>query len=166
MEPTEFGTYLKRLRNSRKLTVRQLDELSGVSHSYISQIEIGTREPKYDIIRKLSTALGVTHIGMMIKAGHVTEEEVLTMRRESGVDGSKDVRDTFGDFFRKVRRSQGFKEQKQLAEASGISQSTISRIEEGIQQPSVSTLITLADSMNYPIDKFLEALDQKGAKNQ
>ena len=76
MNESDFGQYLKALRKARKMTIRKLEEVSGVSNSYISQLEIGVATATPEIIRKLSQALGCTHIGMMIKAGHVTEEEV------------------------------------------------------------------------------------------
>lgn len=82
-----FGTYLKMLRKSKKLSIYQLSKDADISHAYISQIEHGHKEaPMPVIIRKLSQSLGCTHIGMMIKAGHVTEEEVLTFRKEQGID--------------------------------------------------------------------------------
>lgn len=51
----------------------------------------------------------------------------------------------FGEYFRKIRKAAGFKTQKQLAQASGVSQATISRIEEGTQKPQIGTLTILAD---------------------
>lgn len=77
MEAVEFGAYLKTLRKSKKLTVRGLAQKSEVAQSYITNVENGNRGvPSASIIRKLSAALGCTHIGMMIKAGHITESEV------------------------------------------------------------------------------------------
>lgn len=84
----EFGKYLKQLRRAKGMTLKEIEAISGLSHSYISQIENGKRgagSANADTIRKLANALGVTHIGMMIKAGHITEEEVLTYRSERGV---------------------------------------------------------------------------------
>ncbi|MEK5171791.1 LexA family transcriptional regulator [Heyndrickxia sp. FSL W8-0496] len=52
--------------------------------------------------------------------------------------------ESFGDFFRRLRRSKGFKSQKSLAELSGVSQTTISRIEDGSQNPTPETLKLLA----------------------
>jgi transcriptional regulator with XRE-family HTH domain len=54
------------------------------------------------------------------------------------------MEESFGDLFRRLRRSRGFKSQKQLAAESGISQATISRIEDGTQKPQKETLTTLA----------------------
>jgi transcriptional regulator with XRE-family HTH domain len=50
----------------------------------------------------------------------------------------------YGDFIRKHRLGSGYKSQRRLADKSGISAATISRIESEIQKPEVSTLQTLA----------------------
>lgn len=86
MESMTFGEYLKRLRKAKGFSSTYKLSLSAdVSQAFISQIENGRRVPSPEIIRKISNALGVTHIGMMIRAGHVTEEEVLTYRRGHGI---------------------------------------------------------------------------------
>jgi transcriptional regulator with XRE-family HTH domain len=85
-EREEFGSYLRSLRKSRQMTLINLCDISGVSHPYLSQIETGSKGiPSPQLIRKLSVALGCTYIGMMIKAGHLTEDELLTFRKEKGV---------------------------------------------------------------------------------
>ena len=71
-----FGEYLKGLRMSRKMSIRKLAMKSGVSSSYISNIEIGKRNvPTPDAIKKLSVALNITQEEMMIKAGHLREQK-------------------------------------------------------------------------------------------
>lgn len=85
--PKKFGSYLRSLRKSRQMTLINLCAISGVSHPYLSQIETGSKGiPSPQLIRKLSVALGCTYIGMMIKAGHLTEDEVLTFREEQGIN--------------------------------------------------------------------------------
>ncbi|MEC0231256.1 helix-turn-helix domain-containing protein [Paenibacillus alba] len=76
MNPAEFGIYIKNLRKSKKLTIRQLDIFSGVSHSYISQIERGVRGiSSPDILEKLSKPLGVMYEELMKVAGYINAEE-------------------------------------------------------------------------------------------
>lgn len=75
MEPRDFGKYLKSLRESMSLTMRELDKRSGVSHSYISQLERGERAASPDILNKLSGPLGVTPTELMVKAGHIPESD-------------------------------------------------------------------------------------------
>lgn len=52
--------------------------------------------------------------------------------------------ENFGDFLKKIRIEHGYKTQKQLSEWSGVSQTTLSRIEAGIQKPLPETLRLLA----------------------
>ncbi|MBD8501093.1 helix-turn-helix domain-containing protein [Paenibacillus arenosi] len=52
--------------------------------------------------------------------------------------------DHFGDILKHLRKDSGFTTQKQLSESSGISQTTLSRIEAGIQKPMPGTLKMLA----------------------
>lgn len=71
MKAREFGEYLKELRKKKKLTIRQLDTYSGVSNSYISQMERGERGvPSPEILQKLSKPLGVEYDELMILAGY------------------------------------------------------------------------------------------------
>lgn len=64
------------------------------------------------------------------------------------------IEESFGDFFRRLRRAKGFKSQKSLAESSGVSQTTISRIEDGTQIPTYDTL----DLLSYPLRVFTSDL--------
>jgi transcriptional regulator with XRE-family HTH domain len=57
----------------------------------------------------------------------------------------KKVLEGYGEFIKKHRLLSGFKSQRQLAEKTGVSHATISRIEQEIQKPEVKTLQTLAN---------------------
>lgn len=86
MEANEFGQYLKEIRKKRKLTIRQLDTYSGVSHSYISQMERGERGvPSPDILLKLSKPLGVKYEDLMEKAGYLNKEDVMRDSFSKGI---------------------------------------------------------------------------------
>jgi SOS-response transcriptional repressor LexA/transcriptional regulator with XRE-family HTH domain len=75
----EFGKYLKSLRKKNKLSMRQLEALSGVSNSYISQIESGERGiPKVGILRKLHKPLEVTYEELMERAGYASTQEIIS----------------------------------------------------------------------------------------
>ena len=50
----------------------------------------------------------------------------------------------YAAFFREHRIRSGFKSQRRLSEKSGVSQTTISRLERGDQKPSIETLKELA----------------------
>lgn len=51
---------LRKLRRKRKLTLRDLERLSGVDYSSISKIETGAAEPKVNTVVKLARALHVS----------------------------------------------------------------------------------------------------------
>lgn len=56
-----FGLKVKELRQERQLTYQQLNRLSGLSVSYLSEIESGKKYPKGDKIAVLADALGVQY---------------------------------------------------------------------------------------------------------
>jgi len=69
------------------------------------------------------------------------------------------VGENFGDYFRRLRKSKGFKSQKDLAIASEgrVSQATLSRIEDNQQKPFPETLKILAEALNESYEKLMIA---------
>lgn len=55
-----FREFLRNYRVKNNLTQKQMAELCNTSQAYYSQIENGSRNPGFVIIRKLSAVLGVT----------------------------------------------------------------------------------------------------------
>lgn len=69
---SQFGIHLKELRNEAGLTIRQLEEKSGVSNAYLSQLENGKRSlPSPEILKKIHEPLNVSYEELMEKAGYV-----------------------------------------------------------------------------------------------
>ena len=56
-----FGLKLKQLRLNKKLSISQLSKKSGISISYLNEIENGKKYPKSDKIAAISSALNVTY---------------------------------------------------------------------------------------------------------
>lgn len=76
MTAEEFGKFIKELRTKRQLTTRQLELKSGVSNSYISQIENGKRGiPKPAILSKLAPALKIPYDELMNYAGYMNNSQ-------------------------------------------------------------------------------------------
>ena len=70
-----FGEEIKRIRKSKGISIRSLSEQSGVSHSYISQIENGNRDtPQPELIKKIAKGLGVDYFFLMRIAGFMNHE--------------------------------------------------------------------------------------------
>lgn len=69
-----FGNELKRIRESRGMTVNQLAIYSGVSAASISRYETGERGiPKPPTIEKLAKGLKIDYNDLMRVAGHLHE---------------------------------------------------------------------------------------------
>lgn len=85
---SEFGAYLKEVRERNGLSVNELSSYSEVSNAQISRIERGIRGvPKPETILKLAKALKVPYEEMMKKAGYLPNENVPSWA------SSKDKRD-------------------------------------------------------------------------
>lgn len=54
------GSYIKELRRSKKLTQKQLAELSQISESMVSKIELGVKSAKIETLKKIANALSTT----------------------------------------------------------------------------------------------------------
>ncbi len=73
---SEFGAYIKKIRESKNLTLNQVALYSEISAAQLSRIETGKRGvPKPTTIRKISEALKVDYEELMVKAGHIQTVE-------------------------------------------------------------------------------------------
>ncbi|KPU43853.1 HTH-type transcriptional repressor RghR [Oxobacter pfennigii] len=76
MDSIVFGKFLRGLRESKDISIRQLSMQSGVSSSYISLLENGKRSiPKPDILEKLAPCLSIDYEDFMEKAGYIDEKK-------------------------------------------------------------------------------------------
>jgi HTH-type transcriptional regulator, competence development regulator len=83
MEESNFGHFLKSLREKQRMSLREAEKESGVSNAYIAQIERGDRSPpKPEILKKLSRAYNVTVRELFLRAGYLDEPEVTATEEE------------------------------------------------------------------------------------
>ena len=68
----ELGQMLKRLRGETSL--RAVQRLTGISNSYLSQIEKGERRPGPRLLKRLAALYGVGVHGLLRKAGYLETE--------------------------------------------------------------------------------------------
>ena len=67
----ELGPLIKAAREQKAITIREAEELSGISNAYLSQIENGKiQKPSPDTIGKLSKLYQVPYEMLMEKAGY------------------------------------------------------------------------------------------------
>jgi len=72
----KFGELLKRLREDRKMTLRDVEQKTRISNAYLSQVERGERNiPTLKILRKLAEVYGVPVSFFTDKAEEIFKEE-------------------------------------------------------------------------------------------
>lgn len=76
-----YGEYFKALRESKQLTLREVEKATEVSNAYLSQLESGKiKQPSPLTLHKLATFYGVSYEILMEKVGYPMpqKEERLT----------------------------------------------------------------------------------------
>jgi transcriptional regulator with XRE-family HTH domain len=69
---SELSEFLKMVRLSRKMSLRDVEEACGVSNAYLSQVEQG-KKPSPQILHRLAEAYGVGYDKLMEKAGYISK---------------------------------------------------------------------------------------------
>ncbi len=83
MDESNFGHFLRSLREKQRLSLREAEKESGVSNAYIAQIEKGDRSaPSPEILRKLAKAYKVTVRELLMRAGYLDVPEVTATEEE------------------------------------------------------------------------------------
>jgi len=83
MEESNFGQFLKSLRERQRLSLRDVEKEAGVSNAYISQIEKGDRPPpRPDILKKLAQTYKITVRELLMRAGYFDDPEVTATEEE------------------------------------------------------------------------------------
>lgn len=66
-----YGEYFKALRESKHLTLREVEKATDVSNAYLSQLESGKiKQPSPLTLHKLATFYGVSYEVLMEKVGY------------------------------------------------------------------------------------------------
>lgn len=69
---SQLGEFIKKAREAKDFSIRQVERETGISNAYLGQIERGeVQEPSPSKLLKLSECLGVSYQSLMEKAGYV-----------------------------------------------------------------------------------------------
>lgn len=83
---SSFGEYIRTLREEQRLSLREVEKLSGVSNSYLGLIERGQRPiPQADILKKLAPVYDVP-VRDLLKAAGYLENGKISLTEEDEVD--------------------------------------------------------------------------------
>jgi transcriptional regulator with XRE-family HTH domain len=73
-EEQSLGDFLRTIRTSIPMTLREAEKASGVSNAYLSQLEQGKIvKPSPHFLHKLAAAYGVSYDSLMERAGYITK---------------------------------------------------------------------------------------------
>lgn len=73
--PRDIGEFIKDLRSTARISLRELAERAGVSNPYLSQIERGLRKPSAEVLAQIASALRVSTPLMYLRAGLLNEKD-------------------------------------------------------------------------------------------
>lgn len=83
----DFGTYIRQLRKKQGLSLRAVSQQTGISYSYLAQIEQGRRNPpRPDFMKRLAPAYQVTQKDLLRAAGHLEENNEPSLSDEQEVE--------------------------------------------------------------------------------
>lgn len=73
--PRDIGGFIRDLRRSAKISLRQLAKQAGVSNPYLSQVERGLRKPSAEVLQQLANALRISTPMMYLRAGLLDDKD-------------------------------------------------------------------------------------------
>lgn len=159
-----IGEYLRTLRKGKKLTLLRLQEESGVSNSYLSQIENNQFTPSPDILKKISDPLGVPYSQLMAKAGYMpmqTEEDNIKMQLDKydeliddlteeinktrDIEGRKDIEFLNFNYLDQLvdRKTTLMIEREDLARKLNFQSFQTTTVDEGLPSREITDLLSL-----------------------
>jgi transcriptional regulator with XRE-family HTH domain len=94
-----LGAFIRGQRELAKLSLRQLAEMTKLSHPYLSQVERGMHQPSVRVLKLLSEALNVSAETLLMQAGllegqdHATDDAEMTERVKSAIRADRRLTD-------------------------------------------------------------------------
>ena len=71
----DIGEFIRDLRQTARISLRELADRAGVSNPYLSQIERGLRKPSAEVLAQIAHALRVSTPVMYLRAGLLHERD-------------------------------------------------------------------------------------------
>lgn len=88
MTETDLARQIRATRNNIKLTLKDLSEKTGLSVSFLSQVERGTSSPAISSLKKIADGLNVPITSFFTPEHNTTYTTVSGERRSFRIDGS------------------------------------------------------------------------------
>lgn len=133
---------IRSFRQKRNMTLQELAQKANLSVSYLSEIELGKKQPSLETIDKLSQALNISREGLISTSSTALGlgAKILLLRQEKNLSLSE------------------------LAEKVGISSSYLCQIENGKVMPALSTLKSIAKALDAKPESLMASTSLVGYK--
>src|ERR1043165_2959122 len=76
MDVLGLGQYIRKQRDSSRLSLRSFAGLTGISGTYLSQVERGLRKPSAEILQGIAKGLRVSAETLYVQAGILDDRPV------------------------------------------------------------------------------------------
>jgi transcriptional regulator with XRE-family HTH domain len=76
------GRNFERLRKQKRFTQERFAEVSGFTQQYISDLERGRRNPTVVTLFELASALGVSHVNLVLPDDQARSERATSFKRK------------------------------------------------------------------------------------
>ncbi len=70
-----LGAFIRSQREMARLSLRQLAELTSLSHPYLSQVERGVHQPSVRVLKLIAEALNVSAETLLVQAGLLSQPD-------------------------------------------------------------------------------------------
>ena len=83
----ELGNYLKEIRNLKHISLRKVNEKTGISYTLLNMIENGKRNVTPVLLRKLANLYDISYLDLYEKAGYIDliEDELMIDKSNDSV---------------------------------------------------------------------------------
>jgi transcriptional regulator with XRE-family HTH domain len=127
------GDKIRKIRKNRNMSLKQLAAATGLSISYISEIERCKKQPSLETIQVISDALNVSKEGLLTQQPQSIEpgKKIMLLRQSKNISLTE------------------------LAKNTGISTAYLCQIEKGKVLPSISTLKDIADTLDTSVRELM-----------
>ena len=89
----QLGKYIKNCRQEKKMAVKTLANVTGISKSYLDYIESGAREPQVDMLAKIAAVLDLPLATMLdIQKKEQLQSAMTRLQVENASDRGDEVR--------------------------------------------------------------------------
>lgn len=136
---------IRSLRQKRNMTLEDLARQTGLSVSYLSEVERGKKQPSLETLEKISQALNISRDALLSSSNNLAHTgglgaKISILREEKGLSLSG------------------------LAEKANISPSYLCQIENGKVMPALSTLKNIASALDIEPELLMASTSFVGYK--